>query len=124
VSRPRTLLLLVTALPATGLAEASVVPGRYAGKTAQGYAMRIDAGRHALKEVVFKMRGCPRKAHAVNIGDSGVKLRSGGRFRFSATINTMTFTFAGRVRGRRVTGFFRERDIGCDSGRVRFTARR
>jgi hypothetical protein len=128
------LLVAVALLAMRSMAPAAATGGSYRGKTAQGFRLRarLDSRRHQIFLVRVKVKLRCRDGGLLYDDLSNFEassLEAGGRFADMQLGPTDEVQWNGRVSGGRLQGNLRVKDkvsggVQCDSGTVRFGARR
>jgi hypothetical protein len=104
--------------------------GTYRGHTAQGFPMQVRIRKGRYYDATLRIRDtCGKSFAASDLGD-GERVGRDGRFHTEPDRTTgVEFVIRGRIRGRRLTGVFRQwaPDASgriCKSGRIGFSLRR
>lgn len=117
----------VIAVVLEAVPAAAAPNGDYKGRTKDGLRVLVQVVGSRVVHMRFVARSCDDQ-HPIDLGDQHLRIGRSGRLSMKLTEVWCGFELAGRFRGRRVTGTFRERRPGesgasCDTGRVHFTAR-
>jgi hypothetical protein len=102
-------------------------PGRYAGTSAQNFRVSFQAAGGNVTRFTYTARlPCSggTALRSTNTLKTSQRISGAGRFSASRGSGSSSFRMSGRVSGTRATGTLSERDGTCNSGTIRWSARR